>query len=127
MAATRGNHQQRNTAQQPTSTHAAIAAAAMSGTDLGARANAPVPGQRHHSRQSIGGAGAGAGAGTATEFNGQEASNWLNARWRAIESAVNDPSLAATGECRASSVRRIPGKVCRAIAEPGRTHLLYQR
>ncbi|PWN52072.1 hypothetical protein IE53DRAFT_385545 [Violaceomyces palustris] len=99
------------------STASAIAAAAMSGVDINARAQS--------SRGSDGGARSSLGGGGATNsingrptgwgsinnnsinnssrssfskarepgFDSQEASNWLNQRWRMVSNSVNDPSL----------------------------------
>lgn len=67
------------------STASVIAAAAISGADLEARAS-----------QSTGAAGGGSNVGG--QFDSKEADSWLNARWKTIESTVSDPTLSSAGK-----------------------------
>ncbi|KAN0061847.1 hypothetical protein ACQY0O_005840 [Thecaphora frezii] len=78
------------------STASAIAAAAISGADLGARAN------------SAKGSDAAASANAALGgFDGHESERWLSARWKVVESSVGDNGLSPAD--RAEVHKSAPG------------------
>ena len=69
------------------STSAAIAAAAISGTDLGAKANS-AKGSDAAAKKS-----ASSGALGNNGFDATEAETWMQNRWKAIQSSISDKKI----------------------------------
>ncbi|EPQ31198.1 uncharacterized protein PFL1_01386 [Pseudozyma flocculosa PF-1] len=85
------------------STASAIAAAAISGTDLGARANSAKGSDTAAAATTASNSGSSGGA----TFDGAEAERWLSARWKVVESSISDPTL--TSADRAEVHKSAPG------------------